>query len=198
MLPMTSQTESQKQKIFKEWVDTFTDELFKWALYKTSSRETAEDLVQETFFSAYKAYDSFEGKSSPKTWLFSILNNKIVDHYRKKQITTGNSLSLSEEQGAEIADTMFKDNGAWENTPVHPLWNTEPHLLDNPEFNAVMEKCMDNLPENWRTAITYKYVLDKKGEEISKELNLTSSNYWQIIHRAKLLLKKCIEVKWTL
>lgn len=195
---MTSQSESQKQRTFKEWVDTFTDELFKWAMYKTSSRETAEDLVQDTFFSAYKAFDKFEGKSSPKTWLFSILNNKIIDHYRKKQITTENSLSLSEEQGTEIADGMFKDNGAWENTPLHAVWNTEKHLLDDPEFNAVMEKCMDDLPDNWRTAITYKYVLDKNGDEISKELNLSSSNYWQIIHRAKLLLKKCIEVKWTI
>ncbi len=195
---MTSQSESQKQRTFKEWVDTFTDELFKWALYKTSSRETAEDLVQETFFSAYKAFDKFEGKSSTKTWLFSILNNKIIDHYRKKHITSENSLSLSEEQGTEIVDGMFKDNGAWENTPVHPVWNSEKHLLDDPEFNVVMEKCIDDLPKNWKTAITYKYVLDKKGDEISKELNLSSSNYWQIIHRAKLLLKKCIEVKWTI
>lgn len=193
---MASQSETQKHSTFKKWVDEFTDELFKWAYFKTSSNETAEDLVQETFFSAYKAYDKFEGKSSPKTWLFSILNNKIIDHYRKKQITTENSLSLSEEQGAEIADGMFKDTGAWTNTPVHPVWESETHLLDNPEFNAIMTECMSHLPENWRTAITYKYVLDKKGEEISKELNLSSSNYWQIIHRAKLLLKKCIEINW--
>ena len=60
----------------ENWVNEYSEALFSWAFYKTSSRETAEDLVQDTFLAAYNKIDSFKGKSQPKTWLFSILNNK--------------------------------------------------------------------------------------------------------------------------
>lgn len=52
--------------MFENWVAQFSDELFTWAYHKTSSKETAEDLVQDTFLSAYHKIDSFEGKSHPK------------------------------------------------------------------------------------------------------------------------------------
>src|SRR5688572_20288032 len=65
------------------WVDNYTDYLFSYAFFKTGSREEAEDLVQETFLSAYKNKEGFRGQSSEKTWLTSILKNKITDYYRK-------------------------------------------------------------------------------------------------------------------
>ena len=72
----------------ENWVNQYSDALFSWAYYKTSSKETAEDLVQDTFLAAYHKIDSFKGNSQPKTWLFSILNNKIIDYYRLSAKTT--------------------------------------------------------------------------------------------------------------
>ena len=66
------------------WVEEYTSGLFSWALHKISDEELARDLVQDTFMAAAEKISSFRGESSPKTFLFSILNNKIVDHYRKK------------------------------------------------------------------------------------------------------------------
>jgi RNA polymerase sigma factor (sigma-70 family) len=68
----------------KEWVDKYTDDLFSWALHKVSDTELAQDLVQDTFLAAAEKIDGFKGDSAPKTWLYSILNHKIIDHYRKK------------------------------------------------------------------------------------------------------------------
>jgi RNA polymerase sigma-70 factor (ECF subfamily) len=190
------QIQSSKQSIFTEWVESYTEEFFRWAYYKTNSKETAEDLVQDTFFSAYKAYESFEKKSTAKTWLFSILNRKIIDFYRKKKDLL--DVSFSEDKGTEITDSLFTKKEGWSESPVHPAWKDEKHLLDNAEFNEVLEKCMDDLPLNWREAINLKYLFNKKGNEISELLGVTKSNYWQMIHRGKLLLKKCVEVNWKL
>ena len=72
-----------KAKI-EDWFHKYSDDLYGWAYHKTSSKEVAEDLVQETFLSAVKGSKNFQNRSNPKTWLFAILNNKIIDYYRKK------------------------------------------------------------------------------------------------------------------
>lgn len=179
------------------WVNEYNDALFSWAFYKTSSRESAEDLVQDTFLAAYHKLDSFKGNSQPKTWLFSILNNKIIDHYRLSAKTTKKTVSLSEDNAYEITEGFFDETENWKSTTINPIWNQDEELLDNPEFNNVMKHCMDDLPENWNFAITSKYLTNKKAAEICQDLNITVSNYWQIIHRAKLVLKKCLEMKWV-
>lgn len=182
---------------FENWVNDFSDELYSWAFYKTTSKETAEDLVQETFLAAYHKIDSFEGKSQPKTWLFSILNNKVIDYYRKSAKTTKQTFSLTENSGYELSDAVFTETGCWQNYDVNPIWDQEVHLLDNSEFNIVMQECMQELPKKWKTALTSKYLSDKNTEAICQELEITASNYWQIVHRAKLLVKKCLEINWA-
>lgn len=183
--------------IVENWVNQFSDELFSWALYKTSSKETAEDLVQETFLAAFHKIDTFQGKSQPKTWLFSILNNKVIDYYRLSARTTKQNFSISENSGYELSDGLFNETENWKDNDINPIWDQEEELLDNPEFNNVMQGCMEDLPEKWKFAMTSKYLTDKNADEICQELEITTSNYWQIVHRAKLLLKKCLEMKWV-
>lgn len=178
--------------MFENWVAQFSDELYSWAFHKTSSKETAEDLVQDTFVSAYHKIDSFQGKSQPKTWLFSILNNKIIDYYRKKSkqfVVSADDYS----QQIKTTDGFFDEHDKWKKE----VDLNEQHWLDNPEFNSILLGCIKNLPENWQFIIQSKYILDKKSPDICQELQITMSNYWQISHRAKLLLKKCIELNWV-
>jgi len=186
----------ESKLIIENWVNDYSDALFSWAFYKTSSKETAEDLVQDTFLAAYNKLDSFKGNSQPKTWLFSILNNKVVDYYRLSSKTTKKTVSLTEDQGVELSNGFFNDSENWKDASINPIGTQDQELLDNPEFNKVMQHCMDDLPIHWKQAITSKYLTDKKADEICQDLNITVSNYWQIIHRAKLLLKKCLETKW--
>jgi RNA polymerase sigma-70 factor (TIGR02943 family) len=189
---------TQNNKIVLEkWVKQFSDELFSWALYKTSSKETAEDLVQETFLAAFRKLDTFQGKSQPKTWLFSILNNKVIDYYRSSAKTTKQNFSLTESSGVAITEGLFNQYGCWKTNDVNPIWDQEEELLDNPDFNNTLEICMEELPTKWQLAITSKYLTQKNATEICQELEITVSNYWQIVHRAKLLLKKCLDVKWV-
>lgn len=184
-----------KQQI-SNWVNEYGDALFDWAYYKTSKRELAEDLVQETFLAAVENVSKFREESSPKTWLFTILNNKIINHYRKnaKQDIV---VEIPESSKAkEFTDSFFDENGSWNANYQHMSLTEEKHLLDDDDFNKVMAMCMDHLPDNWRKAVSYKYLIDKNPKDICQELKITLSNYWQVIHRAKLMLKKCIEINY--
>lgn len=185
------------KSILEQWVNQFSDELYSWAFFKTSSKEVAEDLVQDTFLAAFHKIDSFQGKSQPKTWLFSILNNKVIDYYRLSARTTKKNFSLTETSGYELSDGLFNSYGCWKTNDITAVWDQEQELLDNPDFNTIMEKCMDELPQKWKLAVTSKYLSEKKTEAICQELEITTSNYWQIVHRSKLLLKKCLELKWV-
>ncbi len=176
------------------WFTEFGDELYSWAVYKTASKETAEDLVQETLLSAFKAFDSFKVGSNPKTWLFTILNNKIIDYYRAS--STKKSVNETELLGNRMDDENFNSDGHWNRIPIAAWANEEEHLLDNAEFLEVLNFCIQNLPIAWRNVIVSKYFDHKKGKQISKELNITSSNLWQIAHRAKLKLKDCLDKNW--
>jgi len=189
-------TENPKMLV-ENWVNQFSDELYCWAFYKTSSKETAEDLVQETFLSAFHKINTFQGNSQPKTWLFAILNNKVIDYYRKSAKTTKKTFSLTETSGVNLSEDLFNTYGCWSSNDVKAIWEQEEELLDNPEFNLVMQECMNDLPHKWKIALVSKYLSDKDTTEICQELEITPSNYWQIVHRSKLLLRKCLEMKWV-
>jgi len=174
----------------KDLVVLHTEEMYRWALHKVSDEELAKDLVQDTFLAAAEKFGSFSGKSSHKTWLFAILNNKIIDHYRKK---VGNVAITDSFDTADI----FSGNGSWKRDKAPVDWHEdEGLLLDNIEFREVLEECLEALPEVWRMCVSLKYLSEKKGEEICQELDITPTNLWQIIHRAKLNLRECIETNW--
>ena len=159
-------------------------------MFKTSSNAIAEDLVQDSFLAAAENIRGFKGESSAKTWLFSILNHKIIDFYRKK---TNKNISLDN----ETLSTFFDENGTWQKEKRPNLWdNDEKHLLDDADFLVILKKCMDALPEKWSTSVKLKYLSGKKGKLICKELGITPTNFWQTIHRAKLKLRDCIENNW--
>jgi RNA polymerase sigma-70 factor (ECF subfamily) len=176
--------------MIKSWVNQYSDSMYSWAFHKTSSKETAEDLVQEAFLAAFQAFDSFKGDSIPKTWLFSILNNKINDYYRsnyRKPIVTGEA----------IFEKLFDENDKWKAGERPQQWSEDTgNLLDNDEFRNIWQYCMGKLPGNWFSAIQLKFIEEKNGELICQELGITDTNFWQILHRAKLQLRKCIELNW--
>jgi RNA polymerase sigma-70 factor (ECF subfamily) len=172
------------------WVQLYSDSLYSWAFHKTSNNELAEDLVQETFLIAVKSFDRFKSDSNPKTWLFAILNNKINDHYRKSY---RNPIS----NGNDIFGYFFDERERWRENENPQLWSDDTeHLLDDIEFQQELHQCLKKLPSNLYSAIQLKFIEEKKGNEICQELGISDTNYWQILHRAKLQLRKCLELNW--
>jgi RNA polymerase sigma-70 factor (TIGR02943 family) len=173
----------------KQWVETYTEGLLYWALNKVSDKSLAEDLVQDTFLAAFLSFEKFKGDSEPKTWLVSILNNKIIDHYRKVARSPLHALT-------SVADDFFNEDGEWKAASAPRIWDMDSHLLDDPQFRQVLRDCMNKLPPAWRATMQLKYLQQKEGKEICQDLGISSSNFWQILSRSKLNLRACIEKKW--
>jgi RNA polymerase sigma-70 factor (TIGR02943 family) len=174
----------------EQWVEDYTKEMYSWALHKVSDTELAKDLVQDTFLAAVEKIQSFKGDSSPKTWLFSILNHKIIDHYRKKI-----NLPASIENKSLLS--FFDADRGWNPEKRPKEWDEdESELLDNEELIIVLNNCLGELPEIWNASIKLKFLFKKKGEEICQELNISPTNLWQIMHRAKIQLRERVENNW--
>ena len=99
-----------------QWVDSYGDYLFRYAMTRVANRETAEDIVQEALVAAVQSYGRFQGRSSVKTWLIAILKRKIVDHYRRK---SNHQETHDIEAVAHRTDQLFDTSGHWRSMPAH-------------------------------------------------------------------------------
>lgn len=176
------------------WIDQYSDELLRWAEYRLGDHDLAQDLVQETFLAAYEKFDTFKGDSSPKTWLSRILRNKITDYFRSAYYKRN---VFEKEQGEDEGESQFfTPKGHWHTEDFEMGWESQDQLMDREDFQVLFKRCMDNLPQTWRDILAAKFFAKESGEAISQEFEISTSNYWQIIHRAKLSLKNCLEVYW--
>lgn len=177
------------------WTDLYADDMYRYAYFCLNGDETlACDLVQDTFLSALEKKDTFKGIASEKTWLFAILRNKIIDHYRKKKVR--NEISLDDD---DIVDIHYfynpKKNGKWQKGHEPKDWsNSELKLLEK-ERNKILLKCLELLPLKWKNIFFQTYIDERKGPEICREFEISSSNYWVILHRCKIQLRECVEKK---
>ncbi|HEY4195646.1 MAG TPA: sigma-70 family RNA polymerase sigma factor [Mucilaginibacter sp.] len=180
------------------WVEIHADYLYAYALSRINDEEQAKDLVQETFLAALEKVNSFEGKSSERTWLTAILRNKIIDVYRKRSsglINTGADINKA---GQEVTDFFDHDDGHhWKAEHIPKEFGIDNHdPLISKEFNQVLQKCMQKLPALWLSVFTMKHMDDQTTDIICAELKVTASNFWVIIHRTKLNLRACLQKNW--
>jgi RNA polymerase sigma-70 factor (ECF subfamily) len=179
----------EKSKIIEDLVNQHLTEMVKWASLRVSDKELAKDLVQDTFVAAFQQWEKFEGKSAPKTWLMSILKNKISDHYRKAYARP--TFSLEE-------NPHFHKEGNWEERMMPREWaiENEEELLDKPGFLHVMGQCMEKLSQVFQQVMKARYLDGLEAAQICQELGISQTNYWQMIHRSKLQMRKCLEINW--
>lgn len=185
----------------EQWIERYSDALYGYAVARVSKTEVAEDLVQETFLSALKGRDSFLGNASEKTWLTAILKRKIIDYYRKK--STQNELSILDKDTKDgfmnhFFDSEGSSEGHWTGNAAPAGWRKDLETaVEAEEFNNTLKACLDKLSEKTAAVFVLKNMEDMDTEEICKELGITPSNYWVLMHRAKLQLRECIQKNWS-
>ncbi len=183
-----------------QWLKRYGDYLFNIALLKVSHTEQAEDLVQESFLSAYKAREGFKGGSTEKTWLTSILNNKIIDFYRKKGSQKNAQTYLIETEASFTEQFFATGEGViphWVEHTAPSDWGSQAdQKINQQEFYKILQFCMQKMPSKLSSVFIAKFMDEEETDIICKEFELSSSNYWVIIHRAKLLMRSCLEKNW--
>jgi RNA polymerase sigma-70 factor (ECF subfamily) len=182
----------------ERWVDEYGDYLFKHALIRLRDPVKAEDMVQETFLVALKSGDTFAGKASAKSWLRGILKNKICDYYRTASRET--SFTDMEFYSDEESD-RFVANGPFQGGWIHELgpieWSTEPGAsLDKEVFWKTFHNCTSKMPTKIVTAFTLRELDGIESKEICSMLNISERNLWVMLHRARMALRRCLEINW--
>lgn len=179
----------------ENWIALYADNLLNYAYFRVRNRELAEDLIQDTFISALKSQQTYNGTASEKTWLTAILKNKIIDYYRSN-LNKYSKLTDSFDGNANNDFFDSKKDFFWAEGKIPKEWNVTENSIENNEFNATLLNCMEKMPQKLVAVFSLKYIDDEATETICKEVGITSSNYWVMIHRAKLQLRECLEKNW--
>lgn len=174
-------------------VDEHYEYLYRYAHRYFRSADKAEELVQETFLAATTALKRFEGGSSPRTWLTSILRHKIMDAMRVKNREQPMDVEALDNKDLDLFDEV----GHWRMDSGPSNWGRSPDsLLKEREFLTILQSCLGKLPQSVRQVFLLREMEGYAREEISENLQLTSSNVGVILHRARLSLQRCLQTNW--
>jgi RNA polymerase sigma-70 factor (TIGR02943 family) len=178
--------------VAENWVETHGDYLFNFALGQVRDTGIAEDLVQETFLAAVKAQQNFSGRSSERTWLVGILRHKLYDHLRK---TCRERAVRVDPLPAGDDDAAFEDSVAW----VHQMAAeaTSPsRRIELAEFREQLELAMGKLPPRIAQVFQLYSIEERPNQEVCEQLNISESNLWVMLHRARKQLRSELDKWW--
>ena len=175
-----------------DWVDAQADYLFNFAIGQVRDASVAEDLVQDTFLAAVRAQSSFGGKSSARTWLVGILRHKIYDHLRK----------TCRERAVRHDPTPMNDEESWEEST---LWlhdvAAETQLpsrrIELDEFRTNLELALGKLPPRIAQVFQLYQIEERPNREVCEQLNISESNLWVMLHRARKQLREHLDGWWS-
>jgi RNA polymerase sigma-70 factor (TIGR02943 family) len=187
-----SSSESQETSAdVTTWVAEYGDDLYRYAFLQLRDRHAAEEVVQEAFLGALKSRDSFSGQGSVRAWLYSILRHKIVDFMRTRA-------KYRREHGCpDSPDSMsviFDENGHWQAEAID--WRLPDQSIEERELWATLHDCLSHLPTGQADAFVLSVMHDLSSDEICRQLDITPSNLWVRLHRARLALATCMGVNW--
>ena len=173
------------------WLDQHGDYLFSFAVARLRNEDAAEEVVQQTLFSAYKAIEQYSGQGAFRAWLTGILKRKIIDYYR----TQSRNRTTPLEDGPDISEHLFDEKGKWKRDPR--IFGNDPGAgIESEEFWSVFQGCLDKLPEKQGSVFFLREVDKESAERICDVLQITSANLWVLLHRARLGLARCLKVNW--
>lgn len=175
------------------WLKTHGDALYRFALLRVRNTTVAEDMVQETLLAALKSKQQYAGRASEATWLIAIMKNKIMDYFRKQS----REAPAAEEDVANLEedlDPYFATNGHWKALPTAA--NHPESALEQSEFWHIFLSCIEAIPAKQAQVFQLTEMDGLSGAEISKVLNMSTSNVWVALHRARLRLRDCLNQHW--
>lgn len=175
-----------------DWVDEYGDYLYRYAYSRLRDANAAEEAVQETFLAGVRYHEQFSGKGSEQAWLLGILKRKIVDFVRRR-----NKHNQTGPYEDELDPTvqLFDAKGSWRlgETP----WSTSPDEgLQSQELWKIVKDCLTTLPSGQADVFVLSVMEEMDADEICKQLEITPSNLWVRMHRARLGLAKCVGGRW--
>lgn len=174
------------------WVDQYGDYLYRFALTRIKDPFVAEDLVQETFLAALNGRESFKSRSTFQTWLTGILKYKILDFFRKKNREQAvDDIDMVD----KTVDGFYHGDGSWKIRPGK--WDLNPSkTYEQNEFLNAFFKCLAKLPDRLARIFMHREVEGLDTEELCKAFQISATNSWVMLYRARMHLRRCLELSW--
>lgn len=167
--------------------------LFRFAMLQLRNEATAEDVVQDTLIAVLEKPERFAGQSSLRTYLTGILKHKIIDVMRSSKRLR--QIETEEDQSEDdVIDALFKADGHTHEMPRQ--WGDPDATLEQKDFFKVMEICLEKLPAKTARIFMMREWLELETDEICKELNVSTSNAWVLLYRARVKLRECLDLNW--
>lgn len=168
--------------------------LLRFARLQLRNDAWAEDAVSETMLAALSKPLAFEHKSQLKTWLVGILKHKVIDQLRARSREVALDSGEEGDGSDELDALMFKTDGHFQNSPAE--WGNPEQELRSQQFFKTLEACADQLPAALGRVFLMREWLELSTEDICKEMNLSTTNLYVQLHRARLRLRECLELNW--
>jgi RNA polymerase sigma-70 factor (TIGR02943 family) len=172
-------------------VQSLRPQLMRFARAQLRNDAWAEDAVSETVLAALAKPQAFAGQSQLKTWLVGILKHKLIDQIRRhsREVST-----TTAEDGEDVDALLFNEGGMWREAPAE--WGDPQATLGQRQFFEVLEVCVEQLPGVQGRIFMMREWLELDTAEICKELGVTATNAWVLLHRARLRLQMCLQERW--
>ena len=179
----------------QHWVERHGDAMFAHAVVQLRDTHAAEEVVQAAFLSALESLPSFEGRSSERTWLIGIMRNKIADLYRRRAVEQ----SVLDDPIAKLPhflDRFFSTKSKkWIKCPAS--WSPDPDsLAESREFWKIVYACLDRLTPAYADAFCLREFGQVERKDLCNILGVEPANLGMRLHRARLLLRNCLEKNW--
>jgi len=160
------------------------------------TRAVAEEVVQEAWLGVLRGIDSFEGRSSLKTWIFRILTNTAKTRGERE----GRSIPFSALEGAgdepAVEPERFQAEGRWTGhwaAPPSPWRDVPESRLLGAETRQVVARAIADLPPAQATVITMRDVEGFSSEEVCNALDVSETNQRVLLHRARSKVRRALE-----
>jgi RNA polymerase sigma-70 factor (ECF subfamily) len=170
-----------------QWLEEYGDVLYRYALSRLRRSHEAEEMVQETLLAALQARAEFAGRSHPRSWLLGIMRNKILSRLRV-------AARAAPQTDVDDLDTWFNASGKWRKAPAR--WGDPAALAEGKDFWRVVRRCLAALPARMAEAFTLRTLDDRPPADVCAELDISSANFWVLLHRARLRLVRCLDLHW--
>jgi RNA polymerase sigma-70 factor (ECF subfamily) len=190
----TNQNIGCEPALSSDWVGAHADYLFNFAIGQVRDAGVAEDLVQETFLAALKSRNGFSGRSSERTWLVGILRHKICDHLRETCRERAVRATPARSDDSDSRDA-WDSSVAW----VHEMAAeaiSPSRRIELAEFREHLERAMGQLPPRIAQAFQLYAIEERPNPEVCAQLNISESNLWVMLHRARKQLRERLGGWW--
>ena len=178
---------------FRRKIEALRPYLLRYATLQLRDAAAAEDAVQETLLAALAGEANFAGRSNLRTWLTGILKHKVVDGIRRQARERPAADLQNGDEGGEF-DGLFDRRGHWQEAP--DAWQQPEGALGQKQFLAALEACLRALPERTARVFMMREHLGLETAEICKELGISATHCWVMLHRARMALRLCLQTNW--